>query len=204
MWSALGETRVCDTRVCDTRGRRWRLLVALALACILATAGCSPADSPQATSPPATGDATVTSLMSAALDLMERRTSALVEGAVPLPLLGPLGPNSARASSVVIAQERAAIRALTVFRETLRQAGEAYTSATTVLALQKATVSDSRIDLIVTEETTLAFKKVRGDEPDVTAFVAEREFHFVRDEAGWVLVSHGLTNPAPPGPINEP
>ena len=37
---ALGETRVPDPR-----GGRWRLLVALALACILATAGCSPADS---------------------------------------------------------------------------------------------------------------------------------------------------------------
>jgi len=142
--------------------------------------------------------------MGAALDLMERRTSALVEGAVPVPLLGPLGPNAARASSSVIAQEQAAIRALTVFRETLRQAGEAYTSATTVLTLKKATVAESRIDLIVTEETTLAFKKVRGDEPDVTAFVSEREFHFVRDEAGWVLVSHGLTNQAPPLPVNEP
>jgi hypothetical protein len=142
--------------------------------------------------------------MSAALDLLERRTSALVEGAVPVPLLGPLASNAARASSAVIAQERAATRALTVFREKLRQAGEAYTRATTVLALQKATVSDSRIDLVVTEETTLAFKKVRGDEPDVTAFVSEREFHFVRDEAGWVLVSHGLTNRAPPLPVNEP
>ena len=67
-----------------------------------------------------------------------------------------------------------------------------------------ATVSDSRIDLLVTEETTLAFKKVRRDEPEVTAFVSEREFHFVRDEAGWVLVSHGLTNRAPPLPVNEP
>ena len=89
-------------------------------------------------------------------------------------------------------------------RDAARQRGEAYTSATTVLTLQKATVSDFQIDLVVTERTTLSYKKVVGGEPDVTAFQAEREFHFARDEAGWVLVSHGLTNPAPPVPINEP
>lgn len=129
---------------------------------------------------------------------------ALVEGAVPAPLLGPLASNAARASSSVIAQEQAAISELTVRREVARQRGEAYTSATTVLTLRKATVSDSQIDFIVTELTTLTYKKVFGDEPDFTAFKTEREFHFARAAAGWVLVSHGLTNPAPPAPINEP
>ncbi len=183
----------------DLRSRRWKLPVAVSLACVLATAGCSPRVSSQAT-----GDATVTSLMRAALDLMERRTSALVEGAVPAPLLGPLASNAARASSSVIAQERSAIRELTVRRDVARQRGEAYTRATTVLTLQKATVSDSQIDLVVEELTTLTFKKVRGGEPDFTAFVTEREFHFVRDAAGWVLVSHGMMNQAPPAPMNEP
>jgi hypothetical protein len=187
------------TRVADQRSRRWRLLVALAMACVLAAAGCSPGGSPQGK-----GDPTVTSLVSAALDLMERRTAALVEGAVPAPLIGPLASNAARASSSVIAQEQSAISELTVRRDVARQRGEAYTSATTVLTLREATVSDSRIDLIVTELTTLTYKKVFGGEPDVTAFQAEREFHFARDEAGWLLVSHGLTNPAPPAPINEP
>jgi hypothetical protein len=142
--------------------------------------------------------------MIGALDLMERRTAALVEGAVPAPLVGPLASNAARASSSVIAQEQSAINELTVRRDVARQRGEAYTGATTVLTLQKAMVSDSQIDLIVTERTTLTYKKVVGDEPDFTAFQTEREFHFARDEAGWVLVSHGLTNPAPPVPINEP
>ncbi len=183
----------------ELRSGGWRLPVALALACVLVTTGCSPGGSP-----PATGDSTVESLTVAALDLMERRTSALVEGAVPVPLPGPLGANAARASSAVIAQEQAAIRVLTMRREALRQAGEAYTSATTVLTLEKATVSDSRIDLLVVERTTLTYKKIAGDEPDVTAFQTEREFHFARDAAGWVLVAHGLTDRTPPLPINEP
>lgn len=187
------------TRVPDPRSRRWRLPAALALACVLATLSCSLGGSAQAT-----GDPTVESLMMAALDLMERRTSALVERAVPAPLLGPLASNAARASSSVIAQERSAISELTMRRDALRQGGEAYTSARTVLTLQSATISQSQIDVVVVERTTLTYKKVVGDEPDFTAFVVERQFHFTRDAAGWVLVSHGLTDQAAPPPINEP
>ncbi len=183
----------------DPRSRRWSLPAALALAFILATPGYSLGGSPQAT-----GGSTVESLMMAARDLIERRTSALVEGVVPTPLLGPLASDAARAVSSVVAQEQSALSELTKRRDVLRQVGEAYTSAKTVLTLQNATISQSQIDLFVTERTALTYKKVVGDEPDFTAFVAEREFHFVRDAAGWVLVSHGLTNQAPPVPINEP
>jgi hypothetical protein len=142
--------------------------------------------------------------VAAARELLERRTSALVEEAVPDPPDRPLGWGVARVSAVVVSQEQAAIRALTERREALRRAGEAYTRATVVLTLEQATVSDSQIDLVVSELTTLAYKKVRGNEPDVTAFKTEREFHFARDVEGWVLVAHALANPAGAAPINEP
>jgi hypothetical protein len=171
----------------------------LALAVIVVAVGCSPGNPP-----PATGDPAVDALVAAARELLERRTSALVQGAVPEPPDHPLAAGAARASAAVVSHEQAAIRALTERREALRQAGEAYTGATIVLTLERATVSETQIDLAVSELTTLAYKKVTGGEPDVTAFKTEREFHFARDAEGWVLVAHGLANPAGPAPINEP
>lgn len=161
------------TRVSRPRSRRWRLQAALALALILALPDFAFGAAPQGASGP-----TVDSLLVAAREFLERRTSALVEGAVPAPLLGPLASNAARASTSVMAHEKAATDELAARRDALSQVGVAYTSAKTVLTLQRATVTQDQIDLLVAETTALTFKKVRGDEPDFTAFVTEREFRF--------------------------
>jgi len=70
--------------------RGWRSPSILVLAVIVVAVGCSPGSTP-----PATGDPTVQALMAAARELLERRTAALVEGAVSEPPVGPLGSGGA-------------------------------------------------------------------------------------------------------------
>jgi hypothetical protein len=57
----------------------------------------------------------------------------------------------------------------------------------------------------VAEYTRLYFAGVRGDEPEFTAWIAEREFVFEKCAEGWILTSQRLLldeDGIPP--LNEP
>lgn len=48
------------------------------------------------------------------------------------------------------------------------------------------------------------YKKIRGDEPEYIAWVAECQFIFEKGRNNWVLVSQKLSNNIAPASINEP
>lgn len=182
--------------------RRLRFgVVAIAFALVGSVLAAGPAVAGPSKGP---DDATVQALMAVARDLIERRTSALVDGTDASVLATPFVPSYGRASASVAATEDMTTAELLTRRDLLRKVGEAYTGAKSVLTLQGVEASRDSLVLDVEERTRLTYAKLLGDEPDYTEFVTDRRFTFTRDAAGWVLESQGLSSKEAPAPINEP
>jgi hypothetical protein len=135
--------------------------------------------------------------------LLTDRTTALVEGA-------PSGRAALTASPGVrltAAAARAEARALTSLHTTrsrLAALGEAYTDSDTEVTVDSVRLQGRTATVQVTENTTLTYAKIRGDEPDTTAFVAHHELTFAaRPDGTWQLTGEHLTDKGP-RPVNAP
>ncbi|WP_282794621.1 amidase domain-containing protein [Streptomyces sp. CC224B] len=118
-------------------------------------------------------------------DVLSRRTQALVQGR------GGSQDSTAktRMSVRLKKDEDAALRSLRSRKSRLAALGEAYTDAKTRVVVERATVTGRTATVRATASSTLTYKKVRGDEPDTTAFSTRQELTFAATRNGWELTS---------------
>lgn len=148
-------------------------------------------------------DALISGFLSFADDLIERRTAAMIGTKKTTPE-SALGNGMVYESTGMFAAEQTALAELNARRDVLREWGEAYTHSFTELTLQRADIKGGTATLDIEEFTKLYYAKIRGEEPDYTAWVAQRRFVFANGLAGWELVSYELLNGNGPAPVNEP
>jgi hypothetical protein len=134
---------------------------------------------------------------------IERRTQTLVEAQKEISQLVVYNGNIQETADVSVVEEWA-LAELNERRDALRQWGEAYTNHKTELTLKHADINMEKAELEVEEFTKLYYEKIRGDEPEYTAWVVNRKFIFEKGRNGWGLVSQKLLNDFGPAPINEP
>ncbi|MFR0352339.1 amidase domain-containing protein [Streptomyces sediminimaris] len=147
--------------------------------------------------------ATTAAFRRAADALFRDRTAALVRGTPPrttaLRTIGGVRPAPAAARS-----EAGTLAALHGTRSRLASLGEAYTGSDTEVTVDSVRLQGRTATVQVTESTTLTYAKIRGDEPDTTAFVAHHELTFAADPDGtWRLTGEHLTDKGP-RPVNAP
>lgn len=151
---------------------------------------------------PLVGQAAIPSLVRVAQEFVDHRTAALLRSARDV-AADVFVPSSGRASVKLQATEQAATAELTARKEVLRSVGEAYTDAKSTLTVDGFDLGPSSITLHVTEDTTLWYAKIVGDEPPFTRWAVSRDFAFLLDDGSWVLASVSMPSEglAPP---NEP
>lgn len=135
--------------------------------------------------------------------LFTDRTAALVEGTAS----GRTAPRAAagvRLAPAAAEAETGALASLRGLRSRLASLGEAYTGSDTEVTVDSVRLCGRTATVQVTESTTLTYAKIRGDEPDTTAFVAHHELDFTADPDGtWKLTGERLTDKGP-RPVNAP
>lgn len=134
---------------------------------------------------------------------IERRTQTVIEAQKEISHLVVYNGIIQESADVFFAEEWS-LTELNERRDALRQWGEAYTHHETELTLKQADINKEMAKLDVEEFTKLYYEKIRGDEPEYTAWVVNRQFIFEKSRNGWVLVSQKLLNDFGPAPINEP
>ncbi|MBT9147297.1 MAG: hypothetical protein DDT32_01051 [Syntrophomonadaceae bacterium] len=150
-------------------------------------------------------EALIGDLLSFAENFVSRRAVEMVGiEDMPLKSVRRLDNGVAYESMAVFSAEQVALAELNARHRVLRDWGEAYTSSFTKLALLHADIMSDIATLDVEEFSKLYYAKIRGDEPDFTAWVVQRRFVFVNGEAGWELVSQQLLNNNGQAPVNEP
>lgn len=147
----------------------------------------------------------ISELLLFAEDFVERRNTKMV-GAMnrSQKSFGRLDNRTAYESVNKFAAEQTKLHELNVRRDLLREWGEAYTDSHTELTLLRVDIQDNMATLDVEEFSKLYYEKIRGDEPDYTAWVAQRRFVFLNGATGWELVSQELLNNSDLVPITEP
>ncbi|MFK0258872.1 amidase domain-containing protein [Streptomyces sp. NPDC090445] len=122
-------------------------------------------------------------------DVLSQRTQALVEDQAGRPGSGP-GAAKSRMSAQLKKNEDATIQSLRSRKTRLAELGEAYTGADTRVVVDKATVAGGKAVVKVTEQTTLTYKKLRGDEPATTDIGTQYELTLTSKRGGaWELTS---------------
>ncbi|MFJ3876314.1 amidase domain-containing protein [Streptomyces sp. NPDC090077] len=139
-------------------------------------------------------------------DVLSQRTQALVDGHVKHRDAAPSSKKKARLSDKLKKDEDAAIASLKSRKTRLAELGESYTAADTRVVVDKATITGGKATVQVTEQTTLTYKKVRGDEPDNTDFKTRYELTLTGKKGGsWELTSIKSQDSAnAPVAVNEP
>ncbi|NXY97151.1 amidase domain-containing protein [Streptomyces sp. BR123] len=122
-------------------------------------------------------------------DVLSQRTQALVEDRAGRPASGP-GATKTRMSAQLKKNEDATLQSLRSRKTRLAELGEAYTGADTRVVVDKATVAGGKAVVQVTEQTTLTYKKLRGDEPETTDIGTHYELTLTSKRGGaWELTS---------------
>ncbi|MFJ3840752.1 amidase domain-containing protein [Streptomyces sp. NPDC054904] len=136
-------------------------------------------------------------------DVLSRRSEALVEeqqgrrGAAP-------GSSKAGLSVKFKKDEDTALSSLRSRKTRLAELGEAYSGADTRVTVERATVTGGRATVLVTEDTKLTYKKLRGDEPETTDFRTRYELKLTSKKGGrWELDSVKSQENGPVA-VNEP
>ncbi|MGW0537892.1 amidase domain-containing protein [Streptomyces sp. NPDC003032] len=150
----------------------------------------SPAHADAADSAPRKADReTVAAFARIADDVLSRRTEALVEDRAGRGGTGS-GAATTRMSGRLKKDEDAALRSLHARKARLAKLGEAYTKADTRVVVDRATITGTTATVQVTSSSTLTYKKVRGDEPDTTAFSTRQELKLAGSkDGGWKLTT---------------
>ncbi|MFI5828199.1 amidase domain-containing protein [Streptomyces sp. NPDC051578] len=155
------------------------------------------------TGPEAADRATSDTFARIADDVLSQRTQALVEDQSGHHNSGHT-PAKTRLSAQLKKDEDAAVASLRSRKTRLAELGEAYTGADTRVAVDRATVTGGKATVQVTEQTTLTYKKVRGDEPATTDFRTRYELTLSSKKGGaWELTSIKSQENGPVA-VNEP
>ncbi|MEV6685045.1 amidase domain-containing protein [Streptomyces sp. NPDC051130] len=183
--------------------KRFRPAAIAALTVALASGSMLAYSANAGTGPEAADRATSDTFARIADDVLSQRTQALVEDQSGH---HNSGHNSAktRLSAQLKKDEDAAVASLRSRKTRLAELGEAYTGADTRVAVDRATVTGGKATVQVTEQTTLTYKKVRGDEPATTDFRTRYELTLSSKKGGaWELTSIKSQENGPVA-VNEP
>ncbi|MFJ3203314.1 amidase domain-containing protein [Streptomyces sp. NPDC086989] len=138
-----------------------------------------------------------------ASDVLSQRTQALVEDHAGHRNSGQTA-TKARLSAKLKSDQDAALASLRSRKTRLAELGEAYTDAKTRVVVDKATVTGGKAVVQVTEQTTLTYKKLRGDEPDTTDIGTKYQLTLTSKPGGaWELNSISSQDKGPVA-VNEP
>ncbi|MCF3182760.1 amidase domain-containing protein [Streptomyces polychromogenes] len=184
--------------------KRFRPAAIAALTVAVASGGFF-AYSANAVSGPAEADqATTETFARLADDVLSQRTQALVEGQTVRHGHGQGGKKKARMSDGLKKDQDAAIQSLRERKTRLAQLGEVYSGADTKVTVDRATVTGGKATVQVTEQTTLTYKKVHGDEPSTTDFKTRYELSLTSRKGGdWELQTIKSQENGPVA-VNEP
>ncbi|KJY34150.1 MULTISPECIES: amidase domain-containing protein [Streptomyces] len=184
--------------------KRFRPAAIAALTVAVASGGFF-AYSANAVSGPAEADqATTETFARLADDVLSQRTQALVEGQTVRHGHGQGGKKKARMSDGLKKDQDAAIQSLRDRKTRLAQLGEVYSGADTKVTVDRATVTGGKATVQVTEQTTLTYKKVHGDEPSTTDFKTRYELSLTSRKGGdWELQTIKSQENGPVA-VNEP
>ncbi|MEV5510807.1 amidase domain-containing protein [Streptomyces orinoci] len=188
--------------------RRTTVKSAVGVVLSIATAAVVvPATAANAAARPAGVDqATAASFARATDVLLAKRTAALLDGTAAKRVV-PSGDRTVHLSAGVTRSEKSALATLQARKKRLAALGEAYTSGDTRVAVDQVRVKGKKATVRVTESTTLAYKKIHGDEPSGTGFKARHEVSFTATGHGkWELTgiksadngAVAVNAPAPP------
>ncbi|MFD8985224.1 amidase domain-containing protein [Streptomyces sp. NPDC059564] len=183
--------------------KRFRLAVGAALTVGVASASLLASSASAESGPKAADRKTVDTFARLADDVLSQRTEALVEDRAGNHNSGRTTAKT-RMSAQLKKDEDAAISSLRSRKTRLAELGEAYTGADTKVSVDKATVTGGKATVEVTEQTTLTYKKLRGDEPATTDFRTRYELKLTSKKGGaWELTSI-KSQEAGPVAVNEP
>ncbi|WP_412075059.1 amidase domain-containing protein [Streptomyces xanthophaeus] len=177
---------------------------AIAALTVALVSGSMLAYSASAGSGPAAADrATTDTFARMADDVLSQRTQALVEDQAGKQGSGQ-GATKTRMSAQLKKDEDAGLQSLRTRKARLAELGEAYTGADTRVVVDRATVTGGKATVQVTEQTTLTYKKLRGDEPETTDIGTRYELTLTSKRGGgWELVSIKSQDSGPVA-VNEP
>lgn len=184
--------------------KRFRPAAIAALTVALASGGFF-AYSASAVSGPVEADkATTEAFARLADDVLSQRTQALVEGQTVRHGHGQGGKKKARVSDRLKKDEDAAIQSLRSRKARLAELGEVYSGADTKVTVERAVMTGGKATVQVTEQTTLTYKKVHGDEPSTTDFKTRYELTLTGRKGGdWELQTIKSQENGPVA-VNEP
>lgn len=135
-------------------------------------------------------------------NVLTDRTAVLLGSTAARKSLKPTG--GVKLSAAQKKAEDSKLSALKGTKSRLAGLGEAYTSATTGVTVDSTKVKGKKATVMVTETTTLKYKKIRGDEPASTGFEAHHVLTFTAQANGtWQLTAMRSTDGGAPR-INEP
>ncbi|MFB0629615.1 amidase domain-containing protein [Streptomyces sp. M-16] len=183
--------------------KRFRLAAGAALTVGVVTAGLLASSASAESGPKAADRKTVDTFGRLAGDVLSQRSDALVEDQGGHRNSGRNAAKS-RMSAQLAKDEDSALSSLKSRRTRLADLGEAYTKADTKVTVEKATVTGGKATVEVTEQTTLTYKKLRGDEPATTDFRTRYELKLTSKKGGaWELNSIKSQENGPVA-VNEP
>ncbi|WP_330294726.1 amidase domain-containing protein [Streptomyces sp. NBC_00503] len=177
---------------------------AIAALTVALVSGSMLAYSASAVSGPKAADrATADTFARIADDVLSQRTQALVEDKAGSHGSGKPGTKT-RLSAKLKKDEDTALQSLRARKTRLAELGEAYTGADTRVVVDRATITGGKATVQVTEQTTLTYKKVRGDEPATTDIGTKYELTLTSKKGGnWELASIKSQDSGPVA-VNEP
>lgn len=156
-----------------------------------------------ATGPREADRATADAFGRIAKDVLSQRTQALVEDQAGHSKPGQ-SSTKARLSAKLKKDEDAALASLRSRKTRLAELGEAYTDADTRVVVDRATVTGGKAVVQVSEQTTLTYKKLRGDEPATTDIGTKYRLTLTSKRGGaWELESITSQDNGPVA-VNEP
>ncbi|RKT02827.1 putative amidase-like protein [Streptomyces sp. 3211.6] len=184
--------------------KRFRPAAIAALTVALASGGFFAYSANAVSGPVAADQATTDAFGRLADDVLSQRTQALVDGQTVRHGHGQGGKKKARMSDGLKKEQDAAIQSLRDRKTRLAQLGEVYSGADTKVTVDRATVTGGKATVQVTEQTTLTYKKVQGDEPSTTDFKTRYELSLTGKKGGdWELQTIKSQEDGPVA-VNEP
>ncbi|WP_371680418.1 amidase domain-containing protein [Streptomyces sp. NBC_01276] len=183
--------------------KRFKVAAGAALTVGAVTAGLLASSASAESGPKAADRKTVDTFGRLAGDVLSQRSDALVEDQGGHRNSGR-NATKGRMSAQLAKDEASALSSLKSRRTRLADLGEAYTKADTKVTVEKATVTGGKATVEVTEQTTLTYKKLRGDEPATTDFRTRYELKLTSKKGGaWELNSIKSQENGPVA-VNEP
>ncbi len=147
---------------------------------------------------PSTGGPATSAVAMTIQTFLAERAEHLVSGAPQHLSSAPI-----QSSAALVRAGESSDAALDARREQLKSLGEEYSGSKTRVEIRSSELTGTVMTVVATEETELTYKKIRGDEPPLTAYTADHVFTFERTDAGWTLTGHRAASIDGLGPLTE-